>query len=109
MGCFSLTVVSFVSLFISLAVSLYFNNGWLFLFVIPFSVIGFEVCDRYANNEGMRFRDRQRRNHIESAQKRIRAGAISDALESIHKAKMYGDIPDNLKEFELANSRDRNA
>jgi len=103
MGCFSMIFVYIVSLSIAILIAAFLQNGWLFFTVIPISFTGFYLAEKYANNEGSRLRRKRFEYHLNLAQVHISSGSTSEALESLRKAKMYGELPNELQEFELRN------
>lgn len=99
-GCISILCISLISFFISFCVAVPMQNAWLLIATIPLSIVGFEVFDRYASNKFLRLRKKRHKMHLERAYSSIELNSAADALEAIRRAKIYNDIPDDLKEYE---------
>ncbi len=103
MGCFSMIFVYAISLFMAFFIAVLMQNGWFFFTVIPISFTGFYLAEKYANDEGNRLRIKRFKYHLNLAQVHISSGATPEALDSLRKAKIYGELPKELQEFELRN------
>ena len=99
-GCLFVIGIPLISFIISFAIAVYYKNHWLLLIVVPLSIASFEVVDRYVNNERERFREARRKKHLRSAIENMDAGGVDKALASIRRAKIYGELPNELKTYE---------
>jgi len=104
MGCFSMIFVYVASLSMAFFIAVFLQNGWLFFTVIPISFSGFYLAEKYASNEGDRLRRKRLKHHLDLAQVHISSGSTPKALESLRKAKIYGELPTELQEFEHRNN-----
>lgn len=103
-GCFGIIFVSFLSFLPSVFLSAASGSPWFLLLSIPIAAIGFEFLDQRALNEPKRFRAARLKFHLASARRHIATGANHKAINSIRKAKIYGDIPSKLEEFSKENT-----
>ena len=104
MGCFSMIAVYVVSLSMAFLIAVILQNGWFFFTVIPISFFGFNLAEKYASDEGGRLRRKRFKHHLNLAQVHISTGSTAKALESLRKAKIYGELPTELQEFEHRNN-----
>ncbi|MDM3872592.1 hypothetical protein QSV34_14660 [Porticoccus sp. W117] len=102
-GCVAFLFIPLLSIGLAVALVYLFRLAWLGWLFIPFALVGFYFSSKYAAGEGRRRRTKRQALHIKKAHRYIEAGKTARALESIRRAKIYGKIPKELKEFEKHN------
>ena len=108
-GCFALLFIFALSLVAACFIAIFIENAWGFVSIVPICVSGFILVDRYSLKEGDRFRGKRHKYHIRAAERFFESGDLAGALESIRRAKIYGKIPRNLREYERNNVQDQKA
>lgn len=107
LGCFGLFFIVSLTFVPSAFLVVRFESLWFLLVWLVFSIGGFELVDRYGFKNGQTIRRSRRKKHLKSASKHIKLGLNTLALEDIRKACIYGELPDELKEFELQFSAEK--
>lgn len=99
-GCVAFLIVLIVSWSIPFLIAVLADSPWFLLLVIPLAIAGFECSIRYVQGEGARRKEKRQQHHIKKAVTYMDSGKKVKALESIRRAKIYGDIPPELQKYE---------
>lgn len=76
------------------------QNYYILWLIVPAIIGGFELVDRLFVERKSRIRIKRRKMHIKNALKYINSGRIDKAKESLRRAKLYGELPEELKEID---------
>jgi len=58
------------------------------------------IGGKLSGKDGNSFQDKRMAKHLADAQKHINSKQTDDALESLRKAKIYGNLPENFLVYE---------
>ncbi|WNO10804.1 hypothetical protein [Teredinibacter sp. KSP-S5-2] len=76
------------------------QNFYILWLIVPAIIGGFELVDRLFVERKSRIRIKRRKMHIKNTLKYINSGRIDQAKESLRRAKLYGELPEELKEID---------
>ena len=99
-GCIGATLPVLVGIAIAFFATVLLHNLWFLLLIIPIAFAGFWIAERQSFGEGERIHQRRYTHHVREAYEHVMAGRKGDALESIRKIKIYGDLPADLAGYE---------
>ncbi|WP_139304846.1 hypothetical protein [Microbulbifer marinus] len=97
MGAALSVIVVFSAAF---AVSLLLKNSWFLWLGVPITFVGFWIAENKFQNDGNLIKRRRFEYHVSKANRYIEAGKVSKAKESVRRAKIYGELPPELMEFD---------
>lgn len=98
-GCIGASLSVIIGFTLAFLAALLAKN-LLFLWLgVPLTFFGFWIAEKSFANEGQKIRKRRFDFHIAKANKYLKVGKNSKAEEAIRKARIYGELPEQLKEY----------
>ena len=99
-GCIGAAFSVFVAFSIAFGVTFLTGSDWFLWLGVPLTFFGFWVAENKFQNEGVLIRKRRFEYHVSKASRYIDMGKLGKAKESIRRAKIYGELPPALMEFD---------
>ncbi|WP_226642277.1 hypothetical protein [Microbulbifer variabilis] len=97
-GCIGASLSVIVGFSLAFLISILLKNILFLWLGVPFTFIGFWVAEKSFADEGEKIRKRRFEYHIGKAKRYLQEGKKHKAEDSIKKAKIYGELPDEFKE-----------
>ncbi|WP_160151714.1 hypothetical protein [Microbulbifer sp. ALW1] len=99
-GCIGAAFSVIAAFSIAFGVAFLTKNDWFIWLGVPITFVGFWIAENRFQNEGGLIRKQRFEYHVSKASRYIDSGKVAKAKESIRRAKIYGEIPQELKEFD---------
>ncbi|MDN3638623.1 hypothetical protein QWY82_07380 [Simiduia curdlanivorans] len=68
--------------------------------MIPVALAFFYIAEKVELSQGQEIQDQRRMHHLKNVTKNFFLGRKQETLESIRKAKIYGELPPQVKKIE---------